>query len=82
MTLGGDPAHHIWMMLGDPTERKERPTDPMMGHQTEQPVHGSVDAAREARPLVARHDALEGADLEVVFHVNGKEVLYRRCARV
>src|SRR5262249_22815869 len=74
VSLFGDRAHQPRVALGDPAENEERRLDVGLVEHLEQTLGVRADAAFHPFPGMARHETVEDADVEVVFHVDGHRV--------
>jgi hypothetical protein len=70
-------AHERGVLLRDPAQREECSARAMLLQEREHSIHRLLYPARVAVPLLARHHAFEGSDLEVLFHVDCKDVFHR-----
>ena len=70
-----DAAHEKRMPLGDPAECEEGRGRAVTREQLEQNPDGMLETAGMRVPILAIDDAIEGADLEIFFHVDGEDVL-------
>jgi hypothetical protein len=69
------------MPLRHPAQDEEGATHVELVEQAEQALGVGDDAAFHARPRVAVDDVVEGADLEIVFHVHRHGVDHPSLAR-
>src|SRR5687767_6509383 len=69
------------MALGNPAEHEEGDARLRLVEQIQQPVRVGNDAALASLPARSSDDAVEGADLEVVFDVHAHRVDDVRCRR-
>ena len=70
----GDTPHQGGIALGHPAHGEERPGVAMLCQQLQQRIDGGFDPAGEVLPPADRHVVFEGADLEILFDVYGKEL--------
>ena len=70
-----DAPHQERMALGDPSEREKGRARVMSREQLEQDADGMLEAAGLRVPIFPPQHTVESADLEIFFHVDGKDVL-------
>src|SRR5579875_1209810 len=74
MAPGADVPHQRRKALRDPTEHKERRTDPVAPEQFQHPSRVGFDTYRPARPVLAADALFEGCNLEIVLDVHRHRV--------
>lgn len=69
-----DAADEIGMAFGDPAQRKESRMGTGRGENIQQPIGAGGNAARDRVPFVARNDARQRLDLEVILDIDAHRV--------
>ena len=74
VTRSGNPPHQLGEAACHPSQREKRAVRSVPSQEVEQHLGVPLHSTGIGVPIGAIYDPLEGADLEVVLHVYGKDV--------
>jgi hypothetical protein len=72
VSLPSDGSNDLGLPFRHPTEDEECRAGVVLFQEAQQSGHAADDAAFQIVPPGATHPSLEGRDLEVFFHIDGK----------